>query len=289
MSVEELEKRKLALAEMLAESEDEEKDETDVDAEDKEDADDEESDKRDKKDESLDHLGAMMGQAELSEESQAKLKTIFEAAVNFEAEQRLAEAKVALAEESAEAIEKAKQELQEQADGYLSYVVEEWTKKNEVALQSQIKTDIMESFISGLRNLFLEHDINIPTESVDKIEQLVAKVTELEEDIMSLSKKNAAVSEELDQAKRKISFTEITEGMTELDKEKLTQIAEGAMYTSHEEYVKGLHLIKESYFKQEQKKEVGEDVIVEEVEDKKQPAINSVVAEYASFLGKRKL
>lgn len=209
--------------------------------------------------------------------------------VNFEAEQRLAEAKVALAEESAEAIEKAKQELQEQADGYLSYVVEEWTKKNEVALQSQIKTDIMESFISGLRNLFLEHDINIPTESVDKIEQLVAKVTELEEDIMSLSKKNAAVSEELDQAKRKISFTEITEGMTELDKEKLTQIAEGAMYTSHEEYVKGLHLIKESYFKQEQKKEVGEDVIVEEVEDKKQPAINPVVAEYASFLGKRKL
>jgi Arc/MetJ-type ribon-helix-helix transcriptional regulator len=181
------------------------------------------------------------------------------------------------------ALEAKEAEIKEEADAYLSYVVEEWTSKNEVALKQQVKVDVLESFIGGLRTLFLEHNFNIPEEQANMVDALMDKVAGLEEDVKALSLKNVSVSEELDKANRLVAFKEVSEGMTELDVEKLKALVESKEFESAEEFKKGVALIKESYFKKEANvsDEQKEEVILEEKQE-----IPANIQAYSSMISK---
>lgn len=296
LSKDEKKKRLQALKDLLSEAEaeaktskaeDMEDEEGDEEGDDEEKKDDEEGDAEEKKEMKeegyQEHMSAMFEGTELSEEAQGKLKVLFEAAVGYETDKKVSEIKAQLEEEMKSAIEAKEAELKEEASAYLSYVVEEWTSKNEVALKQQVKLDIMESFIGGLRGLFLEHNFNIPEEQTSMVDELMEKVAALEDDVKSLAKKNVAVSEELDQAQRQLAFKKISEGMTELDVEKLKGLVESKQFETAEEFEKGVALIKESYFK---KDATDSEEGKEEIISKQKQEIPASIQAYASMISK---
>jgi len=287
-------KRLEALKELLAEDQEIEKKIVPEDKEDDEDdeAEDEEDDKEDdeaedKKDEGYaEHLAAMFSSSDLSEETQDKIKVLFEAAVGFEVEKQVTAAKAKIDEDFKAAVDEKSAELKREADAYLSFVVEEWSEKNTQALASQIKLDIFESFVGGLRNLFIEHNINIPDEQVQMAEELIEKVASLEEDIKTLSTKNVELVKESEEKSKELTFKELTEDMTALDVEKLKALVEAKQFDSLEDYKQGVALIKESYFKTEEKNE--EETEIVPTDEKKTDATVNLYAEALSRQSRKK-
>jgi hypothetical protein len=281
MTNEEKEKRLAALQALLAE-EDEDKDkekktETDDDREDDED------EKDDEKNESVQsHLKAIFDGTELSEEAKEKIAILFEAAVNYETDKKVAEISEKLEAEKEAAIEEAEAKLKEDADAYLSYVVEEWAEQNQMALKQQIKVDIFESFIGGLHNLFEEHNISVPEGKEDMLESLMEKVESLESDVKSLSRRNASLSEEIDAKEKELHLIKLSEGLTKLDAEKFKELVESKDFASVEDFKKGASLIKESYFK----KGTGATIREEIEESTHETAVkkNDAVSVYASMI-----
>jgi hypothetical protein len=274
-------KKLQALKDLLSEGEDKTSDKDDE--EDDEDEDKEGEKEEMKEEQYKEHLSAMFTGTDISEEAKEKLTVLFEAAVGYEVDRKVETVKAQLSEEMKSALEAKEAEIKEEADAYLSYVVEEWTSKNEVALKQQVKVDVLESFIGGLRTLFLEHNFNIPEEQANMVDALMDKVAGLEEDVKALSLKNVSVSEELDKANRLVAFKEVSEGMTELDVEKLKALVESKEFESAEEFKKGVALIKESYFKKEANvsDEQKEEVILEEKQE-----IPANIQAYSSMISK---
>ena len=239
------------------------------DAEDAEDDDDEDDDEKDDLKESFGtHFKAIFEGTELSEESIGNLSILFESAIGSEVNKRVKAAIKRLQEEKELEVAAAKAELEEQADQYLTYAVNEWAEKNRVALRHSVKVDIMESFIGGLRKLFLEHNFNIPEGDIAKVDEQAEEISTLKAKLAESVKEAAKVERALDEAQRKIAFTELTEGMTTLDKEKMRELVEGKTYTSAEAFAKGAAIIKEGYFTKKALKMVAEEApIISEDEE----------------------
>ena len=247
-----------------------EDDEDDSDDEDDaEDDDDEDDDVKDDLKESFGtHFKAIFEGTELSEESIGNLSILFESAIGAEVNKRVKAATKRLQEEKELEVAAAKAELEEQADQYLTYAVNEWAEKNRVALRHSVKVDIMESFIGGLRKLFLEHNFNIPEGDIAKVDEQAEEISTLKAKLAESVKEAAKVEQALDEAQRKIAFTELTEGMTTLDKEKMRELVEGKTYTSAEAFAKGAAIIKEGYFTKKALKMVAEEApIISEDEE----------------------
>lgn len=249
------------------EMEDDEDDSDDED--DAEDDDDEDDDEKDDLEESFGtHFKAIFEGTELSEESIGNLSILFESAIGAEVNKRVKAATKRLQEEKELEVAAAKAELEEQADQYLTYAVNEWAEKNRVALRHSVKVDIMESFIGGLRKLFLEHNFNIPEGDIAKVDEQAEEISTLKAKLAESVKEAAKVEQALDEAQRKIAFTELTEGMTTLDKEKMRELVEGKTYTSAEAFTKGAAIIKEGYFTKKALKMVAEEApIISEDEE----------------------
>ena len=150
-----------------------------------------------KKEEVDEHMDALTaGSDDLSEEFKTKAATVFESAVNSKvkeiAETMEADYNNKLEQESA----KAKEELTEKVDSYLSYVVEEWMKENEIALERGIKGEIAEDFISGLKKLFSEHYIDVPDEKYDVLEAQATKIEDLEKKLNEQIEKNVELNKD---------------------------------------------------------------------------------------------
>ena len=245
------------------------KEEDDSDDEDAEDDDAEEDDEKDDLKESFGtHFKAIFEGTELSEESIGNLSILFESAIGAEVNKRVKAATKRLQEEKELEVAAAKAELEEQADQYLTYAVNEWAEKNRVALRHSVKVDIMESFIGGLRKLFLEHNFNIPEGDIAKVDEQAEEISTLKAKLAESVKEAAKVEQALDEAQRKIAFTELTEGMSTLDKEKMRELVEGKSYTSAEAFAKGAAIIKEGYFTKKALKMVAEEApIISEDEE----------------------
>lgn len=253
----------------------EEDDEEDSDDADDEKEDDEEDDDEEEKDDIKEsfgtHFKAIFEGTELSEESVGQLSILFESAIGAEVNKRVAAATQRLQEEKELEVAAAKAELEEQADQYLSYAVNEWAEKNRVALRHSVKVDIMESFIGGIRKLFLEHNFNIPEGDIAKVDEQAEEISELKARLAESTKETAKVEQALDEAKRKIAFTELTEGMSTLDKEKMRELVEGKTYSSAEAFANGAKIIKEGYFTKKALKMVAEEAPIIS-EDKEIPS-----------------
>lgn len=239
-----------------------------------EDEDDSEDDdeKKDLKESFGTHFKAIFEGTELSEESVGQLSILFESAIGAEVNKRVRAATKRLQEEKELEVAAAKAELEEQADQYLTYAVNEWAEKNRVALRHSVKVDIMESFIGGIRKLFLEHNFNIPEGDIAKVDEQAEEISTLKAKLAESVKEAAKVEQALDEAQRKIAFAELTEGMSTLDKEKMRELVEGKTYTSAEAFTKGAKIIKEGYFTKKALKMVAEEApIISEDFDEPSP------------------
>lgn len=245
--------------------------EDDEDDSDDEDDDAEDDEKDDLKESFGTHFKAIFEGTELSEESIGNLSILFESAIGAEVNKRVRATTKRLQEEKELEVAAAKAELEEQADQYLTYAVNEWAEKNRVALRHSVKVDIMESFIGGIRKLFLEHNFNIPEGDIAKVDEQAEEISTLKAKLAESVKEAAKVEQALDEAQRKIAFTELTEGMSTLDKEKMRELVEGKTYSSAEAFANGAKIIKEGYFTKKALKMVTEEAPIIS-EDKEIPS-----------------
>lgn len=194
------------------------------------------------------HVEALFAGEELSEEFKQKAVTIFEAAVKQKVEEELSNLEEAYAETLEEEVQKIHAELTENVDDYLNYVVENWVAENEVAVEAGLRTELTEEFISGLRQLFAEHYIDIPEDKVSVVEDMAAKVSELETKLNEEFERNVALNKKLNESTQNDILADACDGLTVTQAEKLKALAEGLDFTSADEYTQKINILRESYF-----------------------------------------
>ena len=185
---------------------------------------------------------------ELSEEFKDKAATIFEAAVKSKLRSEVVRIESDKATEVAEGIESAKNELTEKVDAYMNYVVEEWMKENELAIERGLKGEIAEDFISGLKSLFEEHYIDVPDEKYDILEAQSEKIDELESKINEQIEKSASLKKDNDLLVRESVFAKVSSDLADTEVEKFKSLAEDVEFNGEESFTEKLNTLKESYF-----------------------------------------
>ena len=193
-------------------------------------------------------VNALLGGEELSEEFREKAKTVFEAALQSKVNQLAEEMQAKFDEKLVEEIESTKSELAERVDAYLEYVAEEWFVENELAIEHGLKTEMTESFLGGMKNLFEEHYVSVPEEKYDVIESMVDKLDEMEGKLNEQIEKNVALNRRLAESTSDVVFGEVAEGLAASQKEKLATLVENVEFESETDYREKLVTLKESYF-----------------------------------------
>ena len=226
----------------------------------------------------------------ISEEFKSKVSTIFEARVQDRLSQIEEETETRYASMLEEAIDTIKSDLTEKVDDYLSYVVEQWMEDNQIAIESGLRSEITEEFISGLRNLFAEHYIDVPAEKVDLVDELATKVEELEASLNEEIERGIQTKKSLVEARKNEITHVVCEGLTATQVEKIKTLAESVEFSTEDEYKNKLETIRENYFpsgtKRADEKQLHEEL--GDADDKKvssDPFVNAV----ANAISKTKL
>ena len=225
-------------------------------------------------------IEAITNDEDLSEEFKTKAATIFETAVTAkvlaEVNERLSHYEEEYRKELDEAKETHNSALSEKVDGYLNYVVEEWMKENEIAVEKGIRSELVEDFMTGLKNLFQEHYIDIPEEKVDLVDDLFEKVEELETKLDESINHNVTIKGELAKFKREESLRGVSKDLADTEKEKLGKLAEGIDYESEEQFTEKLDVLKENYFP---KTKESTQTLTEDVENNTEDEVEEKVDE----------
>lgn len=193
-------------------------------------------------------IEAIFAGEELSEAFMRKARKIYEAAVIATATTVCEEIENEYAETLEVVAEQLQEEMAEKVDDYLNYMVEEWVRENEIAIETGLKAELTEDFITGLRNLFVEHYIDIPEEKVNVVEELAKKVEELEESLNEEIQRGVSLKKQLSEQTRRNILSTVSEGLTATQSEKLYSLAEGVEFTSAKEFKNSLVTLRESYF-----------------------------------------
>ena len=237
-------------------------------------------------------MDALLSGENLSEEFVTKATTIFEAAVVARAEEVIAEAEAQLQEQFDAAVEEIKEDLAAKVDDYLNYMVEEWMKENELAIEKGLRAEIVEDFIGGLRNLFVEHYIDIPADKVDVVEELTFKVEELEASLNEEMNRSIVLTKSLGEQKKIEAIYTACEGLSQVQVEKLKSLAENVEFTTEEEFVAKMDVLKESYFKSNVKapnaSALDDEVQIEEETKKPSGFVDPLVEQVARTISQSK-
>ena len=191
---------------------------------------------------------ALLQGEELSEEFQAKAKTIFEAAINSKVAAIKEDLEKANAEKLEEELESTKTDLKERVDSYLEYVAEEWLQENQLAVDTGLKAELSESFMTGMKSLFEEHYVSIPEDKYDVLESMVNKLDDMESKLNEQIDKNVALNKRLAESASDGILSEVSEGLAITQKEKLASLAESVEFESEIDYREKLVTLRESYF-----------------------------------------
>lgn len=195
---------------------------------------------------------ALLNGEELSEEFQEKARTIFETAINSKVaaikESLEAQYETKFVSELSEAITETKEELTTRVDSYLEYVAEEWFNENQLAIEAALKTEMTESFISGMKDLFETHYVTIPEEKYDVIHSMVEKLDEMEDKLNEQINKNVALNKRLSESVADVILADVSEGLALSQKEKLASLAENVEFESESNYREKLATLRDSYF-----------------------------------------
>jgi len=193
-------------------------------------------------------VNALLEGEELSEEFQEKAKVIFEAALRSKVSEIKEAFEVQYEQKLIEEVEEIKEALSERVDSYLEYVAEEWFVENNLAVQSGLKEELTESFMTGLKGLFEEHYVTIPEDKYDVLNSMVEKLDEMETKLNEQIEKNVSLNKRLAESVANGIFDEISEGLAHSQKDKLASLSESVEFESEEEYREKLEMLRESYF-----------------------------------------
>lgn len=233
-------------------------------------------------------IDALLSGENLSEEFATKATTIFEAAVTTRVEEIVEEMENELVEQFQVAVDEIKEDLASKVDDYLTYMTEEWVKENQIAIDKGLRAEVVEEFIGGLHKLFAEHYIDIPEEKVDVVEELSAKVDELEEQYNAQVRASIELKKELNEHKKIEAVHTVCEGLTQTQVEKMKSLAESIEYTTETEFSSKLETLKESYFQSSVKvannSALDDEVHIEEEVKKAKGSSDSLIESYAKTI-----
>jgi hypothetical protein len=223
---------------------------------------------------------------DLSEEFTSKVTLVFEAAVheaaNAKADKIIAEKTEVLETEMKESVDSAVEKIVENLDSYLDYVVEEWMKENELAIEAGVKVEMAESLMNGLKGLFEEHNIDVSEETVDVVAALEEEVEELKTTANESINENVELHKQIAALKAEKVFDEMTEDLTITQRERLKVLSEKLNVSDISEYKTDLNTLKESFFTSS-KKVVAEEVQEEQEIITEETAVKKPVSDYSSI------
>ena len=210
------------------------------------------------------HVEALVnGEGDLSEEFKRKAATVFEAAVKSKVRTEIERLEEEYESKLNENVESATEEMVEKVDTYLNYVTEEWMKENEIAVERGLKGEIAEDFISGLKQLFEDHYIDVPDEKYDILEAQSEKISELEGKLSETIEKNVSLKDNNAKLVREQVISEVSEDLADTEVEKFKSLTEDVDYSDEESFREKLDTLKENYFP---KQSVAEAETVDDVE-----------------------
>jgi len=197
-------------------------------------------------------VAALTNGEELSEEFKTKAATIFEAAVVNRVKTEVSKLEEQFDERLVEQVESIKEGLIEKVDGYLNYIVEQWINDNELALENGMKTEILESFVEGMKGVFEQHYIDVPEEKFDVLGDLQEQVQTVESKLNEQLETNVALSKEINTMKRAAAINEFASSMVDTDADKFRGLAEELAFENVDSFKEKLQTIKENYFGKKQ-------------------------------------
>jgi regulator of replication initiation timing len=188
------------------------------------------------------------GNENLSEEFRGKAASLFEAMVSASVNVKINALEEALIEEASDLMEEFKSELVEKVDSYLTYVAEQYIAENELAVENGLRSDITESFISGLKNLFSEHYIEVPEEKYDVLGEMQVEIEELQSRVDQTMTANVELHAENTKLQRESVLIAVTEDLAKTDAEKFASIVADVEFENAEIFEEKLNVIRENYF-----------------------------------------
>ena len=230
-------------------------------------------------------VSALTDGEELSEEFKQKAATIFESAVKAKLVEEIEKLESEYESKVAEKVEDEKAEIVEKVDAYLNYVVEEWMKDNELAIEKGLKSEITEDFIGGLKKLFETHYIDMPDSKFDVVEDQARQIVKLKEELNSKIENNVELNQKIGEFARDEIINDVSSDLAETEKEKLKGLAESIEYVDAADYRGKVETIKNSYFPAQK----ASDTESNEVADTNQtPELNESMAAYTAAISKTK-
>ena len=235
-------------------------------------------------------VDALLVGEEFSDEFRAKAATIFESAVEKRAEDivniELLVQQEQMVEEALEAFLDQEEEMTAKFDSYLDYIVEEWMEENKLAVEKGIKTEITETFLTGMKELFQTSYIEIPDDKVDVFSELTEKVSKLQDELDKQIQTNIELKEENSGHIQDDIFLTVSNDMVDVDIEKFKSLTESVVYSGDiEEYTTKLETIKESYFN-ESKTDSSVQPLLEETDESTYGTSDPIMSAYAAALGR---
>jgi len=238
-----------------------------------------------------DDLSKISEALDLSDENSDKARTIFKAAVTSKVAEIKESLETQYTEELKSSVEKIKTDLAEGVDKYLSYVAEEWTKENELAIERGLRAEMTENFIDGLKTLFTEHYVDVPEDKYNVIDELANRLDEMEQKLDGEVSRNIDITEELDALKRSNVVTAAGDSLSESQKEKLESLSNGVDFKDEADFAEKIAEIAEAYFPNDIDKLV-EDTIVEEgtgvISEQSAPTLAPDMQQYTQAITKLK-
>lgn len=225
---------------------------------------------------------------DLSEDFREKATSIFEAAVIARVNNEMEKVSAALEEQFAEEFTVYTEGVVEKIDAYLNYVVENYLEENKLAVESGLRSEIAEDFMSGLKALFKEHYIEVPEEKYDVISELQDAVTELEEGLNSQLENNVNLNTEVTDLRKKLIIKEMSKDLADTEANKLAKLLEGVEFDNADFYKEKVSVIKENYFPRDAivTKETAKQALIEEIAPTEVYSGNDVVSTYAQALSR---
>ena len=193
-------------------------------------------------------IQALLEGEELSEDFTNKARTIFEAAIRSKVAEMKEQVKSEYEENLIEQVQSIKEELTDRVDSYLEYVADEWVAENQLAVEKGLKTEMTESFLTGMKSLFEDHYVTIPDEKYDVLENMVDKLDEMEGKLNEQIDKNVALNKRLAESVADVIFAEVAEGLALSQKDKFASLAENVEFESEASYREKLATLRKSYF-----------------------------------------
>lgn len=230
-----------------------------------------------------DDINALMEGEDLSPEFMSKAAVIFEAAIKSKLISIVEAYEEEYANRLVEEVTAIKEELSERVDSYLEYVSEEWMQENALQIETGIKAQLTESFMTNLKTLFEDHYVEIPEDKYDVLQGMVERLDEMEEKLNEQIERNVQLNQRLSEAVSDTILNDVSEGLALTQKEKLASLAESVEFESETDYREKLETLKESYFSKSPVNSIKEEVLLEEVNEDYSPQMNAYLRALNKF------